>query len=68
MKRFLQVVSKLFLPGEPVPLGRWTLKSAEKQLTSPVADPGYYYMIHWSKVPAGELRRNAIKDHIDKTR
>lgn len=68
MKRFMQVLSKLFHPGDPLPLGRWSLKPTNKQLTSPVADPGYYYLIHWSKVPAGKLRRQAIKNHLDKTR
>ena len=66
MNRFIQFVAKIFHPGDPLPLGRWSLKPENKQLTSPVADPGYYYLVHWSKVPAGELRRNAIKQHLDK--
>ena len=65
MIRITKILTKLFRPTEPLPLGRWTLKTPEKQLTSPVADPGYNYIIHWSKVPAGSLRRQAIKNHLD---
>ena len=61
MKKFVHVFSKLFHPGDTLPLGRWMLKPQEKQLTSPTSDPGY-----WAKAPPGEARRKAIKAHLDK--
>ena len=68
MKRFIQTLSKIFHPGDPLPLGRWILKPSHKQVSSPVADPGYQYLIHWSKVPPGKLRQEAIKNHLSKVR